>query len=96
MNTDQALKEIVREKYTEVALQSKEQNVASCCGCGPTCGTDEDFIGIMAEDYTQLGGYVADADLGLGCGLPTQFAQIKRGDTVIDLGSGHGRQSDWH
>lgn len=93
MNTDQALKEIVREKYTEVALQSKEQNAASCCGCGPTCGTDENFIGIMAEDYTQLGGYVADADLGLGCGLPTQFAQIKRGDTVIDLGSGAGNDA---
>jgi N-acetylglutamate synthase-like GNAT family acetyltransferase/2-polyprenyl-3-methyl-5-hydroxy-6-metoxy-1,4-benzoquinol methylase len=93
MNTDQALKEIVREKYTEVANQSKAQNTASCCGCGPTCGTDEDFIGIMAEDYTQLGGYVADADLGLGCGLPTKFAQIKRGDTVIDLGSGAGNDA---
>jgi N-acetylglutamate synthase-like GNAT family acetyltransferase/SAM-dependent methyltransferase len=93
MNTDQALKDIVREKYTEVALQSKEQNAASCCGCGPTCSTDENFIGIMAEDYTQLGGYVATADLGLGCGLPTQFAQIKRGDTVIDLGSGAGNDA---
>lgn len=93
MNTDQALKDIVREKYTEVALQSKEQNAASCCGCGPTCSTDENFIGIMAEDYTQLGGYVAAADLGLGCGLPTQFAQIKRGDTVIDLGSGAGNDA---
>ena len=93
MNTEQTLKEIVREKYTEVATQSKTQNAASCCGCGPTCGTDEDFIGIMAEDYTQLSGYVADADLGLGCGLPTQFAQIKKGDTVIDLGSGAGNDA---
>lgn len=93
MNTEQALKEIVREKYTEVASQSKSQNTASCCGCGPTCGTDGDFIGIMAEDYTKLSGYVADADLGLGCGLPTQFAQIKKGDTVIDLGSGAGNDA---
>ncbi|AEI50473.1 Methyltransferase type 11 [Runella slithyformis DSM 19594] len=93
MNTDQRLKDIVREKYTEVANQSKDQNAASCCGCGPTCGTDEDFIGIMAEDYTKLSGYVADADLGLGCGLPTQFAQIKCGDTVIDLGSGAGNDA---
>jgi len=93
MNTEQSLKEIVREKYTEVANQSKDQNAASCCGCGPTCGTDEDFIGIMAEDYSKLGGYIADADLGLGCGLPTKFAQIKPGDTVIDLGSGAGNDA---
>ncbi len=93
MNTELSLKEIVREKYTEVANQSKDQNAASCCGCGPTCGTDEDFIGIMAEDYSKLGGYVADADLGLGCGLPTKFAQIKPGDTVIDLGSGAGNDA---
>lgn len=44
----------------------------------------------MSEDYSSLNGYNADADLGLGCGLPTQFAGIKQGDTVIDLGSGAG------
>jgi ubiquinone/menaquinone biosynthesis C-methylase UbiE len=44
----------------------------------------------MSEDYTKLEGYNPDADLGLGCGLPTKFAQIKKGDTVIDLGSGAG------
>lgn len=93
MTTDESLKNLVREKYTEVANQSKDQNVASCCGCGPTCSTDEDFIGIMAEDYTKLSGYVSEADLGLGCGLPTQFAQIKEGDTVIDLGSGAGNDA---
>jgi SAM-dependent methyltransferase len=47
----------------------------------------------MADDYTQLDGYVADADLGLGCGLPTEFAQIKAGDTVVDLGSGAGNDA---
>lgn len=44
----------------------------------------------MSEDYTLLDGYNADADLGLGCGLPTKYAGIKRGDTVVDLGSGAG------
>src|SRR5690554_8181644 len=44
----------------------------------------------MADSYTTLDGYAADADLGLGCGLTTQFAKIKEGDTVIDLGSGAG------
>lgn len=44
----------------------------------------------MTDDYSELEGYNADADLGLGCGLPTKFAKIKKGDTVIDLGSGAG------
>ena len=47
----------------------------------------------MMEDYSQIEGYNADADLGLGCGLPTQFAKIKKGDTVIDLGSGAGNDA---
>ena len=44
----------------------------------------------MQDEYDHLEGYVADADLGLGCGLPTEYAGIKKGDTVVDLGSGAG------
>src|SRR5436305_2594767 len=87
MQTQDDIKELVRQKYSEIALQSKEQNENSCCGSG--CCTTEVY-NIMSDDYTQLKGYNADADLGLGCGLPTEFAQIKEGDTVIDLGSGAG------
>jgi SAM-dependent methyltransferase len=47
----------------------------------------------MAEEYSNLDGYVPEADLGLGCGLPTEFAQIREGDTVIDLGSGAGNDA---
>jgi arsenite methyltransferase len=61
--------------------------MSSCCGAG---GCSTEVYNIMSEDYTTLNGYNADADLGLGCGLPTQFAQIKQGDTVVDLGSGAG------
>ena len=87
MKTDIELKELVREKYSEIALQSKESNQASCCGSG-CCSTD--VYNIMTEDYAEMEGYNPDADLGLGCGLPTQFAKIVLGDTVIDLGSGAG------
>jgi arsenite methyltransferase len=87
METQEQIKEMVRRKYSEIALQDKENNEASCCGSG-CCSTE--VYNIMSEDYTKLEGYNADADLGLGCGLPTQFAQIRKGDTVIDLGSGAG------
>lgn len=86
-NNDAQLKEIVRQKYSEIALQDKETNQSSCCGAG---GCSTEVYNIMSDDYTTLEGYNPDADLGLGCGLPTQFAKIKKGDTVIDLGSGAG------
>ena len=87
MSTEQELKDIVRKKYSEIALQDKETNASSCCGAG---GCSTEVYNIMSDDYTALKGYNPDADLGLGCGLPTQFARIKPGDTVIDLGSGAG------
>lgn len=90
METVDQVKELVRQKYSEIALQDKESNQSSCCGSG--CCTTE-IYNIMADDYTQLEGYNPDADLGLGCGLPTEFAKIKKGDVVIDLGSGAGNDA---
>jgi arsenite methyltransferase len=88
MNSEQEMKEMVKEKYGAIAQQSKQQNQSSCCGSG--CGCSNVEFSIMAEDYAKLPGYVPDADLALGCGLPTEFAQIKPGNTVVDLGSGAG------
>lgn len=87
MQSSEQLKSLVQQKYSEIALQEKEVNQASCCGAG---GCSTEVYNIMSDDYTTLGGYNPDADLGLGCGLPTQFAKIKKGDTVVDLGSGAG------
>lgn len=84
MQTNESIKQIVKEKYGEIALQDKERNKS--CGC--SCSTDDNTG--FNEDYSKLKGYNPDADLGLGCGLPTEFAQIREGDTVIDLGSGAG------
>ena len=87
MQTNEKLKQMVKEKYGEIAESS-----SSCCGPTSCCGTDNKVIdySILQDDYSGLEGYVADADLGLGCGLPTEHAGIKKGDTVVDLGSGAG------
>ena len=87
MNKEQELKNIVKERYSKIAEQGKVENASSCCGA--TTPSNKVY-NIMMDDYSETSGYVADADLGLGCGLPTQFAQIKKGDTVVDLGSGAG------
>lgn len=85
MKTEE-IKHLVREKYSEIADQAKTTNETTCCGMGATGGT----YTIMADSYANLPGYNPDADLGLGCGLPTEFARIEPGDTVLDLGSGAG------
>ena len=88
MSTD--IKSLVKEKYTQIAEQTRDDNAASCCGVGG-CSTVD--YSVFAEDYANKAGYVAEADLGLGCGVPTEFAQITAGDTVVDLGSGAGNDA---
>ncbi len=80
--TGEEIKEIVKEKYGAIASQAKS---GGCCGTSKIVGYT-----VMQDEYTNMDGYVADADLGLGCGLPTEYAAIKPGDTVLDLGSGAG------
>lgn len=89
MQTELEIKALVKEKYGQIANQSFTENATSCCGATASCCGDEVY-NIMSDDYTELDGYNPDADLGLGCGLPTAFAKMKTGDTVIDLGSGAG------
>lgn len=81
-------KGLVKEKYGKIADQSLTAGSSSCCG--PSCCGDEADYVIFSEDYKNLKGYDPEADLGLGCGIPTEFAGIKKGDTVVDLGSGAG------
>ncbi len=87
MKNNEEIKEMVKQKYSEIALQNQETNASSCCGSG---GCSTEVYNIMSDEYDHLGGYNPDADLKLGCGLPTAFAKIKQGDTVVDLGSGAG------
>lgn len=84
MKTNEELKTLVREKYGEI-VTAANTGCGCSCGCGPT-----DEISIMSEDYSHLEGYVPEADLGLGCGIPTEHADLQEGQTVLDLGSGAG------
>ena len=87
MNTNEEIKEMVKQKYSEIALQDQDTNASSCCGSG---GCSTEVYNIMSDEYDHLGGYSADADLKLGCGLPTEYAKIQPGNVVVDLGSGAG------
>ncbi|MCS7053936.1 MAG: methyltransferase domain-containing protein, partial [Ignavibacterium sp.] len=84
MNQSDEIKNIVKAKYGEIAVSSTRK----CC-----CSSSNNKVinySIIMDNYSKLEGYVPDADLGLGCGLPTEFAGIKKGDIVIDLGCGAG------
>lgn len=78
---EKEIKDMVREKYGELAVARPAKK---CC-----CGTKQVYT-IMSDSYQGMEGYEPDADMGLGCGLPTRFALLKPGDTVLDLGSGAG------
>ena len=82
MQSSEEIKQVVKEKYGEIAAKKAEG-----CGC---CGTKIVDYTMFQDDYSKLDGYVAEADLGLGCGVPTEYAGLKKGDTVVDLGSGAG------
>jgi SAM-dependent methyltransferase len=85
--TPNDLRESVRRKYAEIAKAAES-------GCSsPACCSETEAVGpysMIGDAYEGIGGYVAEADLGLGCGLPVEHAGLKRGQTVLDLGSGAG------
>ncbi|MFO7923069.1 MAG: arsenite methyltransferase [Bacteroidales bacterium] len=83
------IKNIVREKYSRIAQKSDDPLIRENC-CGSTdCCSGSDYT-VFSESYKNLEGYNPDADLGLGCGIPTDYAVIKAGNHVLDLGSGAG------
>ena len=96
MKTDLEIKDDVKEKYAQIAKGriSTVATKSSCCGPEPSscCGTGSESLVQMSLDYNpeDLSSIPDGADLGLGCGVPTAFADLKEGYTVLDLGSGAG------
>ena len=89
MNTA-LIKAEIKKSYGEVA---KGNIKVGCCSIETGCCTTNEFSNAMSEDYNNVNGYEKSADLALGCGLPTEIANIKKGNTVIDLGSGAGNDA---
>jgi arsenite methyltransferase len=81
------LRDMVRRKYAEVVTTPQ-----SCCGtsCCETGEPAEENFNMIGDAYDGVSGYVADADLGLSCGVPVEHAGLQPGQTVLDLGSGAG------
>ena len=76
----------VREKYGAIVRKA----ASGCCSSSCGCGSGADSVDMIGDAYRSVEGYVAEADLGLGCGVPTEHAGIRPGDTVLDLGAGAG------
>ncbi|MFO8022005.1 MAG: arsenite methyltransferase [Perlabentimonas sp.] len=79
------LKQIVKEKYSGIALKNQK---SGCCNSSGCC--NESGFSMIGDEYQNIEGYNTDADLGLGCGIPTEYANIQKGDSALDLGSGAG------
>src|SRR5437899_3982775 len=98
---DADLRERVRARYAAAARSAEETRASGCCGdAGATCCTGN--VGLTDEQGVQVFGsalYADDAANGaaegavaasLGCGVPTAVAELREGETVLDLGSGAG------
>jgi len=90
------VREAVKAKYAAIARGEEEEccepDAGSCCGdAGKEVSAGEEVaVNMIGDAYRAVEGYVADADLQLGCGVPTDHAGLKPGQTVVDLGSGAG------
>ena len=86
------IREVVQERYGQAALRAAEGNKTDCCGGGSCCGPESwDPITSNLYDEQQKAGVPAEAMFAsLGCGNPTALADLKPGETVLDLGSGGG------
>ena len=87
MDSKDKLKNVVKKKYAEIVKKSGEGSSCFCCCSGSAAS---DIYTTFSPDYSKKDGYVKEADLGLGCGIPTDTVHIKPGETVVDLGSGAG------
>ena len=97
-NQQQDIKKAIRKTYTKIALQGDTNELGTSSCCGPTCCSGENGIVGSPTQAAVVVGYGASelesvpqaSILGVGCGAPVKFADLQKGETVVDLGSGGG------
>ncbi len=87
MGNSENIKKIVKEKYSSIATTN-----SSCCegNSSPCCDSSKIEVNMIGESYKNVEGHFEEADLNLGCGVPTEYAGLKPGQIVVDLGCGAG------
>jgi arsenite methyltransferase len=91
MNTHDEIRTLVRERYGAIAQEAASCCAPGSCGCGPEMAPDG--LNVIGDAYLGVAGRLEDADLNLGCGVPTRHAALRPGETVLDLGSGAGNDA---
>jgi SAM-dependent methyltransferase len=82
---------LVRERYAAIAREWTGCCAPASCDCDPEMAPDG--LNTIGDAYAGVAGHIADADLNLGCGVPTRLAALAAGETVLDLGSGAGNDA---
>lgn len=83
---DEKIKDVVRATYSQIAERS-QQSCCSGCGCGVSPSAQAEAVGYLKEDLENV---PEGAAMGLGCGNPIAIAELREGETVLDLGAGAG------
>jgi arsenite methyltransferase len=91
MRTEDETRALVRERYAAIASAGESCCAPALCGCGPEMAPDG--LNTIGDAYAGVAGRLAEADLNLGCGVPTRHAALAPGETVLDLGSGAGNDA---
>jgi arsenite methyltransferase len=91
MRTEEETRAMVRERYAAIARGGESCCGPASCGCGEEMAPDG--LNVIGDAYSGVAGHLAEADLHLGCGVPTRHAALQPGETVLDLGSGAGNDA---